>query len=445
MKSDLEIAKGVKLKEIGEVAESMGLDKALLSYYGPYKAKIDVNKLEGKPSGKLVLISAISPTPSGEGKTTMNIGLSMALNKLGYTSISALREPSLGPCFGMKGGATGGGHAQVLPMEDINLHFTGDFHAITTAHNLLAAMIDNHIFHGNALNLDPDRIVFNRVMDMNDRALRSIDGGPFANIAHGCNSVIATKTALKLAEYTVTEAGFGSDLGAEKFMNIKCRQSKLAPDVVVLVVTLRALNYHGDHYENMVGHLNHLNHYGVPIVVALNQFPEDSPEDIESLKNYVEGLGYAFEVSQIHANGSEGGLDLAKTVVKLSHHKHNFNYLYDHKMSLHDKIETLVKKVYGGQGVVYSEAALKQLESYETLYPNFEVCMAKTQYSFTDNPKILGAPDHFNIHIQELRVSNGAGFIVCLSGKILTMPGLPKKPAAEKIDLDENQEVIGLY
>lgn len=527
MKSDLEIAKGVKLKEIGEVAESMGLDKALLSYYGPYKAKIDVNKLEGKPSGKLVLISAISPTPSGEGKTTMNIGLSMALNKLGYTSISALREPSLGPCFGMKGGATGGGHAQVLPMEDINLHFTGDFHAITTAHNLLAAMIDNHIFHGNALNLDPDRIVFNRVMDMNDRALRSIDlgyrmsrfditvtseimailclsediqdlrkrlekivvgytyddeiiyakdlkavgsmvvllkeamkpnlvqtsentpaiihGGPFANIAHGCNSVIATKTALKLAEYTVTEAGFGSDLGAEKFMNIKCRQSKLAPDVVVLVVTLRALNYHGDHYENMVGHLNHLNHYGVPIVVALNQFPEDSPEDIERLKKHVEGLGYAFEVSHIHANGSEGGLDLAKTVVKLSHHKHNFNYLYDHKMLLHDKIETLVKKVYGGQGVVYSEAALKQLESYETLYPNFEVCMAKTQYSFTDNPKILGAPDHFNIHIQELRVSNGAGFIVCLSGKILTMPGLPKKPAAEKIDLDENQEVIGLY
>src|SRR5690554_1419872 len=527
MKTDIEIADTINLKSLDEVAKNLGLDPDLLNMYGKHMAKIDYEKIESDRNGKLVLVSAMTPTPFGEGKTTMNIGLSMGLNHLGYTSISALREPSLGPCFGMKGGATGGGYAQVLPMEDINLHFTGDFHAITSAHNLLAAMVDNHIYHGNDLNIDPDRVVFQRVMDMNDRALRVIElehrqsgfditvasevmailclsedmedlkrrlseiivgytyegsvicaadlkavgamavllkdaikpnlvqttentpaiihGGPFANIAHGCNSVIATKTALKLSDFTITEAGFGSDLGAEKFMNIKCRQSGLAPDVIVLVVTMRAIKYHGENFDNIMAHIDHLKQYGVPIVVSVNQFPDDSKEEIDVLRKFIESLGYTMTVSDVHQQGSKGAIELAQAVVEASKQESTFNLIYDEKSDYKTKIESIAQKVYGASGVVYDDHMGETLDKLQNLYPDLAVCMAKTQYSLSDNPKLLGRPKNFKIHISEVSVSRGAGFIVCLSGKILTMPGLPKKPAAVNMDYTSNKKIVGLF
>ncbi|NLC64674.1 MAG: formate--tetrahydrofolate ligase [Erysipelothrix sp.] len=524
MKTDLEIAQHVNLKNIEAIANQLGMHPDALECYGKYKAKIDVEKLKSNHQGKLVLVSAITPTPPGEGKTTMNIGLSMSLNALGYSSISALREPSMGPSFGLKGGATGGGQSQVLPMEDINLHFTGDFHAITSANNLLSAMLDNHIFQGNALNIDPDSITLKRVLDVNDRALRRIalkhrssgfeitvasevmaifclaedmrdlkrrlgnmviaytydkkaitpkdlnavgsmavllkdalkpnlvqtlehtpaiiHGGPFANIAHGCNSVIATKTAMKLSDYTITEAGFGSDLGAEKFMNIKCVQAGLSPDVIVLVVTLRALKYHGEGYENLTQHIRHLKLYGVPMMVLLNRFPDDDAKDMHDLKMYVESLDIAFEISEAHNLGSKGNLDAAKKIVTLSNQPKNFKPLYTKETPLKEKIECIVKNVYGAKGVTYSPQALLDLEKYD---PNLGVCMAKTQYSLSDNPKLLGAPKDFDINISSVHLSSGAGFVVCQSGNILTMPGLPKSPVATSINLEDDGKIVGLF
>ncbi len=550
MKTDIQIAQSAKQKKIYEIADALNIDESALEIFGTYKAKINVDKLKNASLGKLVLVTAINPTPAGEGKTTTNVGLSMALNKLGKKSISTLREPSLGPCFGMKGGASGGGYAQVVPMDDINLHFTGDFHAITSAHNLLSAMIDNHIFHGNDLNINPHNIVWKRVLDMNDRVLRNITvgdigldksithasgfditvasevmavlclaqdlkdlkkrlgemliaytydnkpiyaqdlkvvgamalllkdaikpnlvqtlentpailhGGPFANIAHGCNSVIATKSSMKLCDYTITEAGFGADLGAEKFLNIKCHQANLQPDAIVLVATIRALKYNGGHSLKTLGeeslltlekglpnldrHFNNLKQYGVPIVVALNAFPSDTENEVQFLKDWGKKNGVEVVLSEVFSKGSQGGLDLASKVIEACEQDKSFKHLYDHKLSLEEKIETIAKKTYGASGIKFSERALSKLKDMNAMAENLSVCMAKTQYSFSDNPKLLGAPENFDIYIEDLKLSKGAGFVVCYAGSIMTMPGLPKKPAAVEMDILEDGTIIGL-
>lgn len=556
MKTDVQIAQEATLKPIIEVAEKLGLDKKDLEQYGDFKAKVSLDVLAGlkdKKDGKLVLVTAINPTPAGEGKTTVNIGLSMGLNKIGKTAITALREPSLGPSFGVKGGAAGGGHSQVVPMEDINLHFTGDFHAITTANNLIAALLDNHLQQGNALNIDPRRVMWKRVLDMNDRALRNlviglggkpngvprqdgfditvaseimailclaanledlkervanilvaytydnqpvyardleaqgavalvmkdairpnlvqtlentpafIHGGPFANIAHGCNSVLATKTALKLGEYVVTEAGFGADLGAEKFFDIKARVADLKPNVVVIVATVRALKHNGGvdkaslgeeniealtkGFENLAQHIENVNKFGLPAVVAVNRFPTDTEGELDTLLKLTEEAGSTAVLTEVWAKGGEGAVELAKKVVELAEASESeFKVLYDTELSIKEKIEKIAKEIYRADGVEYAKAAEKKIKDIEALGSgNLPICMAKTQYSFSDDPKLLGAPRGFNITISDVKLSNGAGFIVVLTGEIMTMPGLPKVPAANKIDIKEDGEIIGLF
>ncbi len=541
--------------DIEKIAKEIGIDKQLLEPYGNYKAKIDLNILNNlnKKSGKLILVTAINPTPAGEGKTTTTIGLADSLKKLGKKTVVALREPSLGPVFGIKGGAAGGGYAQVVPMEDINLHFTGDFHAIGAANNLLAAMIDNHIFQGNSLNIDPSKITWKRCVDMNDRQLRFVEdglgggkngvprkdgfditvaseimavfclassledlkerlsrliigytfdnkpvtagdlkaqgamaallkdalkpnlvqtlehtpaivhGGPFANIAHGCNSVIATKMAMKLGDYTVTEAGFGADLGAEKFLDIKCRLAGLKPDAVVIVATVRALKMHGgmskedlnienlDALEkgipNLLRHVSNIkNVYHLPSVVAINKFPTDTQSEIDLIINKCKELGVNVVLSDVWANGSEGGLSLAKEVVKLCDEPNNFEFSYELQDTIENKISTIVKRIYGGKGAKFLPEALDDIKRITDLgFGNLPICIAKTQYSFSDDLTKLGAPTDFEITIKEVKISAGAGFIVALTGSILTMPGLPKVPAAERIDVLPNGKIIGLF
>ncbi|HEY8362806.1 MAG TPA: formate--tetrahydrofolate ligase [Tissierellaceae bacterium] len=556
MKPDVEIAQEAKMLPITEVASKLGISEDKLIPYGKYKAKISIDllkELENKPDGKLVLVTAINPTPAGEGKTTTNIGLSMALNKIGKTAISALREPSLGPSFGVKGGAAGGGYSQVVPMEDINLHFTGDFHAITTAHNLIAALLDNHIHRGNELNIDPRRVVWKRVLDMNDRALRKIviglggrtegvpredgfditvaseimailclskdlqdlkervaniivaytydgkpvyvrdlnaqgavavlmkdaihpnlvqtlentpaliHGGPFANIAHGCNSIIATKLALKLAEYTVTEAGFGADLGAEKFFDIKSRFAGFKPNAAVIVATVRALKYNGGvkkdelgnenlealakGFENLEKHIENVNKFGVPAVVAINRFPTDTEAELNYVIERCRSLGAEAVISEVWAKGSEGGIDLAKAVVKVCETKEsNFKPLYDVEEPIKVKIEKIAKEIYGADGVEYTKACEKQIAEIEKLgFDKMPICMAKTQYSLSDDPTLLGRPRGFKITVREIRISRGAGFLVALTGDIMTMPGLPKVPAANNIDILPDGRIVGLF
>lgn len=556
MKTDIQIAQEAELKPIKEVAESIGIKEDDLELYGKYKAKFSsgfMDEVKNNEDGKLVLVTAINPTPAGEGKTTTSVGLAQALNKLGKKTICALREPSLGPCFGIKGGAAGGGYAQVVPMEDLNLHFTGDFHAITSANNLLAAMLDNHIQQGNQLNIDTRNIVWKRCLDMNDRALRNIvvglgrkvdgvvredhfvitvaseimailclandmedlkerlgkiivaynmdnepvtakdlnavgsmaallkdalkpnmiqtlehtpafvHGGPFANIAHGCNSVQATKLALKLSDITITEAGFGADLGAEKFLDIKCPMAGLYPDAVVLVATVRALKYNGgvpkDELStenidalskgivNLEKHIENLKQYGVPVVVTLNQFVTDTEAELNFIKNFCEERDCDFALSQVWADGGEGGIELAKAVLRtLDTKESNYHQLYDYDATIEEKIETIATKIYGADGVVYSPAAARQKKTLTDLgYGNLPICMAKNQYSLSDDPKKLGRPEGFDITIREIYVNAGAGFIVALTGDIMTMPGLPKKPAAEGIDVDENGVITGLF
>lgn len=540
---------------IERIAKEIGIDKKFLEPYGNYKAKIDLNILNdlNKKSGKLVLVTAINPTPAGEGKTTTTIGLADSLKKLGKKTVVALREPSLGPVFGIKGGAAGGGYAQVVPMEDINLHFTGDFHAIGAANNLLAAMIDNHIFQGNSLNIDPSKITWKRCVDMNDRQLRFVEdglgggkngvprkdgfditvaseimavfclassledlkerlsrliigytfdnkpvtagdlkaqgamaallkdalkpnlvqtlehtpaivhGGPFANIAHGCNSIIATKMAMKLGDYTVTEAGFGADLGAEKFLDIKCRLAGLKPDAVVIVATVRALKMHGgmskenlnaenlDALEkgvpNLLRHVSNIkNLYHLPSVVAINKFPTDTQSEIDLIINKCKELGVNVVLSDVWANGSEGGLSLAKEVVKLCDEPNNFEFSYELQDTIENKISTIVKRIYGGKGAKFLPEALDDIKRITDLgFGNLPICIAKTQYSFSDDLTKLGAPTDFEITIKEVKISAGAGFIVALTGSILTMPGLPKVPAAERIDVLPNGKIIGLF
>lgn len=555
MKSDIEIAQGTVMKPIVEIADSIGLSQDDIELYGKYKAKISLEvweRLKDKPSGKLVLVTAINPTPAGEGKTTNTVGLGQALNILGKKAIIALREPSLGPSFGIKGGAAGGGYSQVVPMEDINLHFTGDFHAVTTAHNLLAAMLDNHIHQGNELNIDPRRIVLRRVMDLNERALRNIvlglggkingvpresgfditvasevmaclclatdlmdlkerfkrivvaytydnkpvtaedlkaagsmtllmkdaikpnlvqtlentpafvHGGPFANIAHGANSIVATKIGLKLADYLITEAGFGADLGAEKFFNIVCRFGNLKPDAVVLVATVRALKNHGGvakdlleelnmpalerGAENLEKQLENINKFGVPVVVALNEFPTDTAEEIDLIVQKCAALGARVAISQVWAKGGAGGTELAQQVIAAAETPSSFKPLYELEQPLKQKIETVCREIYGADGVNYSDSANKILAEYEELgYGNLPVCLAKTQYSLSDNPDLKGRPRGFKVEIGEVRLSAGAGFIVPLTGSIMTMPGLGKTPAAAKIDIKADGEIIGLF
>ena len=540
---------------IERIAKEIGIDKKFLEPYGNYKAKIDLNILNNlnKKSGKLILVTAINPTPAGEGKTTTTIGLADSLKKLGKKTVVALREPSLGPVFGIKGGAAGGGYAQVVPMEDINLHFTGDFHAIGAANNLLAAMIDNHIFQGNSLNIDPSKITWKRCVDMNVRQLRFVEdglgggkngvprkdgfditvaseimavfclassledlkerlsrliigytfdnkpvtagdlkaqgamaallkdalkpnlvqtlehtpaivhGGPFANIAHGCNSVIATKMAMKLGDYTVTEAGFGADLGAEKFLDIKCRLAGLKPDAVVIVATVRALKMHGgmskedlnienlDALEkgipNLLRHVSNIkNVYHLPSVVAINKFPTDTQSEIDLIINKCKELGVNVVLSDVWANGSEGGLSLAKEVVKLCDEPNNFEFSYELQDTIENKISTIVKRIYGGKGAKFLPEALDDIKRITDLgFGNLPICIAKTQYSFSDDLTKLGAPTDFEITIKEVKISAGAGFIVALTGSILTMPGLPKVPAAERIDVLPNGKIIGLF
>lgn len=540
---------------IERIAKEIGIDKKFLEPYGNYKAKIDLNILNNlnKKSGKLILVTAINPTPAGEGKTTTTIGLADSLKKLGKKTVVALREPSLGPVFGIKGGAAGGGYAQVVPMEDINLHFTGDFHAIGAANNLLAAMIDNHIFQGNSLNIDPSKITWKRCVDMNDRQLRFVEdglgggkngvprkdgfditvaseimavfclassledlkerlsrliigytfdnkpvtagdlkaqgamtallkdalkpnlvqtlehtpaivhGGPFANIAHGCNSVIATKMAMKLGDYTVTEAGFGADLGAEKFLDIKCRLAGLKPDAVVIVATVRALKMHGgmskenlnienlDALEkgipNLLRHVSNIkNVYHLPSVVAINKFPTDTQDEIDLIIEKCKELDVNVVLSDVWANGSEGGLDLAKEVIKLCDEPNNFEFCYELQDTIENKISTIARKIYGGNGAKFLPEALDDIKRITDLgFGNLPICIAKTQYSFSDDLTKLGAPTDFEITIKEVKVSAGAGFIVALTGSILTMPGLPKVPAAEKIDVLPNGKIVGLF
>ena len=554
--SDIEIANSVQMKPIKEVAEKLGIAEDALSLYGNYKAKISAGQLEAlkdKPDGKLILVTAISPTPAGEGKTTTSVGLVDALAAIGKKAVIALREPSLGPVFGIKGGAAGGGHAQVVPMEDINLHFTGDFHAIGVANNLLAALIDNHIHHGNALGIDSRRITWKRAVDMNDRQLRHIvdglqgkvngvpredgfditvasevmailclsenitdlknrlekiiigysfegkpvtakdlkaggamaavlkdaihpnlvqtlehtpaliHGGPFANIAHGCNSVLATKLALKYADYVVTEAGFGADLGAEKFIDIKCRTSGLRPSAVVLVATIRALKMHGgvaksdlaeenvqavvDGLPNLEKHLENIQDvYGLPAVVAINKFPLDTEAELQAVYDACQKRGVDVVISDVWANGGAGGKELAEKVVELAEGDNHFQFVYNEEDSIETKLNKIVTKVYGGKGVRLTPAAKRELKQLEELgFSNYPICMAKTQYSFSDDAKKLGAPKDFVVTISQLKVSAGAGFIVALTGAIMTMPGLPKVPASEKIDVDKDGNISGLF
>ena len=554
--SDIEIANSVQMKPIKEVAEKLGIAEDALSLYGNYKAKISAGQLEAlkdKPDGKLILVTAISPTPAGEGKTTTSVGLVDALAAIGKKAVIALREPSLGPVFGIKGGAAGGGHAQVVPMEDINLHFTGDFHAIGVANNLLAALIDNHIHHGNALGIDSRRITWKRAVDMNDRQLRHIvdglqgkvngvpredgfditvasevmailclsenitdlknrlekiiigysfegkpvtakdlkaggamaavlkdaihpnlvqtlehtpaliHGGPFANIAHGCNSVLATKLALKYADYAVTEAGFGADLGAEKFIDIKCRTSGLRPSAVVLVATIRALKMHGgvaksdlaeenvqavvDGLPNLEKHLENIQDvYGLPAVVAINKFPLDTEAELQAVYDACQKRGVDVVISDVWANGGAGGKELAEKVVELAEGDNHFQFVYNEEDSIETKLNKIVTKVYGGKGVRLTPAAKCELKQLEELgFSNYPICMAKTQYSFSDDAKKLGAPKDFVVTISQLKVSAGAGFIVALTGAIMTMPGLPKVPASEKIDVDKDGNISGLF
>lgn len=554
--SDIDIANSVQMEPIGQVADRLGIPEESLSLYGRYKAKIDSRQLEAlkdQPDGKLILVTAISPTPAGEGKTTTSVGLVDALTAIGKKAIIALREPSLGPVFGVKGGAAGGGYAQVVPMEDINLHFTGDFHAIGVANNLLAALIDNHIHHGNALGIDSRRITWKRVVDMNDRQLRHIvdglhgkvngvpredgyditvaseimailclseniadlkarlekiiigynfqgqpvtagdlkaagamaallkeaihpnlvqtlehspaliHGGPFANIAHGCNSVLATKLALKYADYVVTEAGFGADLGAEKFIDIKCRLSGLRPSAVVLVATIRALKMHGgvaksdlaqENVEavlaglpNLEKHLENIQEvYGLPAVVAINKFPLDTEAELEAVSTACAKRGVDVVLSDVWAHGGQGGRQLAEKVVQLAQEENHFQFVYDVEDSIETKLHKIVTKVYGGQGVKLSALAKKEIAELERLgFGSYPICMAKTQYSFSDNPNLLGAPTDFTVSISNVKVSAGAGFIIALTGNIMTMPGLPKVPASEKIDIDNQGNITGLF
>lgn len=556
MLSDIEIAQQAKMLKITDVAAKLGIGEEDIEMYGRYKAKLSmdlIRRMEDKPSGKLVLVTAITPTPAGEGKSTTTVGLAQGLAKLDKSVIVALREPSLGPCMGVKGGAAGGGYSQVVPMEDINLHFTGDFHAITSAHMLLSAMLDNHIQQGNALNIDPRRIVWKRVVDMNDRELRNIvvglggkahgvprqdgfditvasevmailclanslhdlkerlskiivaydyngkpvtagqikahgamaallkdavkpnlvqtlenvpaiiHGGPFANIAHGCNSVMATKTCQKLAEYTITEAGFGADLGAEKFFDIKCRYAGLKPDAVVLVATVRALKMHGGVPKselqtpnveavkkgivNLEKHIENVKKFGVPLVVAINIFAQDTPEELGAVREHCAKHGVNVALSDVFARGGEGGVELAKEVIALAESgQADFHPIYPLEMSLKEKIETVAKEIYGAEGVNYSKDAEKALKEFEELgYGNLPICMAKTQYSFSDDQNLLGRPSGFTITIKNCRISAGAGFIVVLTGDIMTMPGLPKVPAAEKIDVSDEGVISGLF
>lgn len=556
MLSDIEIAQKAHMLPITEVAAKLGIGEEDIELYGRYKAKLSmdlIKRVQDKPDGKLILVTAITPTPAGEGKSTTTVGLAQGLAKIGQKVIVALREPSLGPCMGIKGGAAGGGYSQVVPMEDINLHFTGDFHAITSAHMLLAAMLDNHIQQGNALNIDPRRIVWKRVVDMNDRELRNIvvglggkahgvprqdgfditvasevmailclatglhdlkerlskiivaydysgnpvtagmlkaqgamaallkdavkpnlvqtlenvpaiiHGGPFANIAHGCNSVMATKTALKLADYTITEAGFGADLGAEKFFDIKCRYAGLKPDAVVLVATVRALKMHGGVPKtdlatpdveavkrgivNLEKHIENIKQYGLPLVVAINAFAQDTPEELEAIRSHCAAHGVNVALSEVFAKGGEGGIELAKEVVALATSgKADFKLLYGEELSLKEKIETIAKKIYGAVGVNYTKEANNALKDFEKMgYGHLPVCMAKTQYSFSDDPALLGRPEGFKITIKNCRIAAGAGFVVVLTGDIMTMPGLPKVPAAEKIDVSDDGVISGLF
>ena len=555
-KSDIEIAQSAEIKPIGEIADKAGIDREYVEYYGKYKAKIDVwNMPHSQPKAKLVLVTAITPTPAGEGKTTTTIGLADGLRKIGKNSIVALREPSLGPVFGVKGGAAGGGYAQVIPMEDINLHFTGDFHAIGAANNLLAAMLDNHIYQGNQLNIDPRRITWRRCVDMNDRQLRYVTnglggrvngvpredgyditvaseimavlclsssltdlkarlgriivgytydekpvtasmlkaegamaallkdalkpnlvqtlegtpalvhGGPFANIAHGCNSVIATKTAMELGEYAITEAGFGADLGAEKFLDIKCRVAGLKPSAVVVVATVRALKMHGgvpktelagENLEalekglpNLLRHVSNIRDvYKLPCVVAINRFVQDSDAELELIAKKCKELGVNVELSDVWEKGGDGALELASEVVRLceTQDNSNFSFSYEDDCSIDDKIKAITQKVYRGDNVIYTAEALKQKKQLEEMgFGKLPVCIAKTQYSFSDDMKKIGAPENFDITVRNLKVSAGAGFIVALTGSIMTMPGLPKVPAAERIDIDENGNISGLF
>lgn len=556
MKSDIQIAQAAEMKEIREIAADLGLDESDLELYGKYKAKIKLTALKReykKSAGKLVLVTAITPTPAGEGKTTTTVGLGQALNRLGKKAVIAIREPSLGPTMGIKGGAAGGGYAQVVPMEDINLHFTGDIHAIGVAHNLLAAAIDNHIKQGNELRIDPTKITFKRVVDMNDRALREtviglggskngqpredgfqitvasevmailclandlmelkeklgkivigynyngesvtaadlnvagamtallkdaikpnlvqtlentpafIHGGPFANIAHGCNSIMATKLALGLGEIAVTEAGFGADLGAEKFYNIKARFANLNPDAAVLVATIRALKMHGGvelaelEQENLAAlekgisnlekHLENMAKFGVPVVVAINKFPTDSEAEINLVRKKCEKIGVEVALSEVWEHGGQGGEELAKAVIKLLENKKSkFKFLYNVEQPIKDKISKIAREIYGAVGVNYSEKALQQIKQYQKQgYNNLPICMAKTQSSISDNPALKGRPSGFKISVKSINLSAGAGFLVVMTGPVLTMPGLPKTPAAEAIDIDENGKISGLF
>ncbi|MDM0599470.1 formate--tetrahydrofolate ligase [Clostridium perfringens] len=556
MKNDIEIAQSAKMEPIINIAKKIGLGEDDIELYGKYKCKISldaIKKLENNKDGKLVLVTAINPTPAGEGKSTVTVGLGQALNKIGKNTVIALREPSLGPVFGIKGGATGGGYAQVVPMEDINLHFTGDMHAITSANNLLCAAIDNHIHQGNLLRIDSRRIVFKRVMDMNDRALRNIvvgmggkingflredgfmitvaseimailcmasdledlkermgniliaynldgepvyakelevqgamallmkdaikpnlvqtlentpaiiHGGPFANIAHGCNSIIATKTALKMSDITITEAGFGADLGAEKFLDIKCRYGNLNPDCVVLVATIRALKHHGGvkkdelnisnvdalnkGMKNLEKQIENIKAYGVPVVVAINKFITDSDEEVKAIEDFCKNVGVEVSLTEVWEKGGEGGIDLANKVIKtMENEPSNFKMIYDSEESIKDKILKIVQTIYGGKGVNYTPQALKQIAEIEKFnLDKLPICMAKTQYSLSDNPSLLGRPENFDITVKEVRVSNGAGFIVVLTGDVMTMPGLPKVPAANRMDIKDNGEIVGLF
>lgn len=556
MKSDIKIAQEAVLAPIGEVAAKLDIKEDELECYGKYKAKLSSDiweRVKDNKDGKLILVTAINPTPAGEGKTTTSVGLGEAFNRLNKKAVIALREPSLGPCFGIKGGAAGGGYAQVVPMEDLNLHFTGDFHAITSANNLLAALLDNHIQQGNILGIDPERIVWKRCIDMNDRVLRNIvvglgkktdgvvrqdhfvitvaseimailclaenmkdlkqrlgkiivaytyedkpvtaddiqatgamaallkdavkpnliqtlehtpalvHGGPFANIAHGCNSVAATRIGLKLADYCITEAGFGADLGAEKFFDIKCRMSGLKPDVAVLVATVRALKYNGgvpkddlaapdiealkSGIVNLEKHIENIQQFGVPVVVTLNKFASDSEEELAYVKDFCIGHNCEFALSEVWEKGGEGGIELANKVIEtLENKKSDFHTIYNNEASLTEKIETIAEKIYDADGVEYDTQAVKQLKRLTELgFVSFPVCMAKTQFSFSDDPKLLGRPENFKIHVREVYVSAGAGFVVVLTGSVMTLPGLPKKPAAYGIDVDDNGVITGLF
>ncbi len=553
--TDLEIAQATPMEPIQKVAAKIGIPEDALEYYGKYKAKLSfdyLKSIQDQPQGKLILVTAINPTKAGEGKSTTTVGLGDALNRLGKKTMMALREPSLGPVFGLKGGATGGGYAQVVPMEDINLHFTGDMHAITTTNNLVCACLDNSIHQGNPLHIDPTKVTFKRCLDMNDRTLRDITigqgskangverkdgfnitvasevmaalcladdlmdlkerfarmqvaytydgdpvyvrdlgiqgamamvmkdavlpnivqtlehnpvlihGGPFANIAHGCNSVIATKACLELADYTVTEAGFGADLGAEKFLDIKCRLANLKPNAVVIVATIRALKQHGgvafeDLKEenvdamlagcgNLAKHIDTVQQFGLPYIVAINQFDSDSPKEIEALENWCKENDHPMSLSQVWAKGGEGALDLAQQVIDLCDQPNTYAPLYDVHASIEDKINTIAQKVYGADGVDFTDEAKAQIETFNRLgWNELPICMAKTQMSLTDDGKIMGRPTGFRITVRELRPSLGAGFIVALTGKVLTMPGLPKHPSALDMDIDENGKIVGLF